>query len=220
MDTSFNFAPVATLSVFVLGILFTPLLRKWDFFLTSNKKKKLLLTELADCRHYLRQIIVDHFKLLHTLEEAKDASGRISNVPIPIVVSFDLDFIKEFYKECLLQLTVDERHLVRGVPENLKLIKTLSSDFQHDVLNDNYYNVRALRNIIWTCSVLYCQLEQLQDGSYKRDETNGSVESAKQCLMEFGYTEEQISKANALKSMLTKEQRDSVKSEHQFFVPE
>ncbi|HHF2869536.1 TPA: hypothetical protein ACPJZQ_004723 [Vibrio alginolyticus] len=219
MNESFNFAPVVTLGVFVLGILFTPLMRKWDYYLASSKTKKVLFTELTDCRDYLKDVATEHFRLLHTLETQSDANGYIQKVPVPIVNRFDLDFLKDFYKDCLLLLSIDERHLIREVPEKLSKIKDMSDSFVNDVSNDHYYNQRAARNILWASCSLYIEIGDLIRNEYKRGEIQGSIESTKLALLEFGVTEEQMETANAFKSMLSEEQRSSLSTTAGYRVP-
>ncbi|WP_394143881.1 hypothetical protein [Vibrio atypicus] len=220
MNESINYAPLVTLGVFILGLLFTPILRKWEFYLASSKKKKLLSTELSDCRNYLKSIIIEHFKLLYTLEKAQDENGNVGKVPVSVVTTFDLDFLKEFYKDSLLLLSVDERHFVRGVPEKLLNLKLMSQNFTKDVVDDSYYNQRAIRNILWASSTLYCELNDYLNKEYDMNVSIGSIEATKKCLLEFGYTEEHMEFAQAFKSMLTEQQRNSLNSSHNFFVPE
>ncbi|HHK8587574.1 TPA: hypothetical protein ACQYCL_004498 [Vibrio parahaemolyticus] len=218
MNESINFAPFITLGVFVLGILFTPLMRKWDFYLSSSKNKKVLYAELSDCRLYLKSIAIEHFKLLHALETQADAQGNIPQIPVPIVKKFDLDFLKDFYKECLLLLSVDERHLVRGIPEKLDSIRTMSGDFLQDVTKDSYYNQRAVRNILWASCSLYCEINDLLNNKYKQGEIFGSIESTQVALLEFGFSDEQMETAKAFKSLLTEEQRNAINDPLRFFV--
>lgn len=219
MSESINYAPFVTLGVFFLGVLFTPLLRRWDSYLLSSKNKRVLYAELSDCKEYLRAIAADHFKLLYHLEVQVDEKGNIPLIPVPIISTFDLNFLKDFYKESILLLSVDERHLVRGIPEKLNNIKNMSGDFVRDVSKDSYYNRRAVRNILWASCSLYCELRDLLNKKYKRDESLGSLESTKMALLEFGFTEEQLAAANTFKSMLSEEQRNSLNSTQNFFVP-
>ncbi|KLV03272.1 hypothetical protein ABT56_20320 [Photobacterium aquae] len=218
MNESINLAPLTTLGVFVLGILFTPLMRKWDSYLSSLKNKKVLYTELSDCRLYLKSIAIEHFKLLYTLETQVDINENISQIPVPIVNKFDLDFLKDFYKECLVLLSIDERHLVRGIPEELINIKTMSSNFLHDITEDHYYNLRAVRNILWGACSLYCNINDLLNGRYNRSETLDSIDSTKVALLEFGFSYEQMETAKAFKSILTEEQRNSLNASQNFFM--
>ncbi len=219
MNSSFDYASFVTLGVFVLGILFTPLLKNWDFYLTSSKKKKILITELSDCNEYLRVIIIDHFKLLCDLESQADENGRVGKIPVPIVAQFDLDFLKDFYKASILVLSIDERHLIRGVPEKLTNIKEMSTDLVNDVSTDSFYNQRAIRNVLWASSVLYCELTDLLNKKYKRGDNLGSIDATKVVLIEFGFTEEEIQIADVYKSMLTESQRNSLNNNNHFLVP-
>ena len=220
MTEAFNYAPLVTLGVFILGILFMPLLRRWEFFLASDKKKKLLITELSDCRYYLKDIIIEHFKLLYRLEQAQDENGHVGKIPVQIVSTFDLDFLKDFYKECLQILTTDERYLIRGVPEKLNDLKAMSQAFINDVCNESFYNQREIRNILWAASTLYCELDDLISKEYDKSCVLGSMDSTRKCLLEFGFTVEQMEYAQAFKSMLSEEQRISLNTNNGFFVPE
>lgn len=217
MSESINLVPFVTLGVFVLGILFTPLMRTLDSYLSSSKNKKVLYTELSDCKLYLKSIAIEHFKLLYVLETQADAHGNISKIPLPIVNKFDLDFLKDFYKECLLLLSVDERHLVRGIPEKLNSIRIMSGDFFQDVNKDSYYNTRCVRNILWASCSLYCEINDLLNKKYKQGEILGSIESTLVALLEFGFSDEQMEVAKAFKSMLTEEQRNSINDPQSFF---
>lgn len=212
MKEVFNIAPFVTLGVFILGILFTPLMRKWEYYLSSSKSKKILYVELSDCKEYLKNIAIGHFKLLHKLETQASHNGEIDKVPVPIVSKFDLDFLKDFYKECITILNVDERHLVRGVPEKLSLIFDMSGELVNEVRSENFYNKRAVRNILWASCSLYCEITELLDDTYKKDKNLDSIESTRTALNEFGFSAEDVENARALKSMLNEEQRNSINS--------
>lgn len=222
MSESFNYAPVATLAVFVLGVLFTPLLRKWDFFLNSGRKKKLLLSEIADCTDYLKDVIDDYFKLIYTLKTASDAQGAIGRVPIPVLKDFDLGFIQDFYKESLSSLTQDQRKLVRSIPHYLKQLKDLSDDFKSQVLNEEYYNIRGARNVLWSACYLHHELSKLilLKGKYKSNDDLNSITATKNVLTSFGISDEDIKESSALKSMLTDEQLENFSGKSTFQIPE
>ena len=198
--------------VFILGILFVPLLRHWDFYLNSRKKKTLLLVEISDCEIYLKGVINNYFKLLYALEKVERDQGKPETIPIPLVENFDLDFIRDFYKECLTQLSKDERKLIRTIPERLKRIKELSDDFNHQVLEKKYYNQRTARNVLWFSSCLYDELERLTDikNEYKSSDSLNSIYTTKKVLNSLGFDKDQIDFSNALKSMLSEEKIQSL----------
>ncbi len=222
MPENFNYAPVATLAVFVFGLVFTPLLRKWDFFLNSGRKKKLLLSEIADCTDYLKDVIDDYFKLIHTLKIASDEQGAIGRVPVPVLKNFDLGFIQDFYKESLSSLTQDQRKLVRSIPHYLKQLKDLAEDFKLQVLNEEYYNIRAARNVLWSACYLHYELSKLGllKGKYKSNFELNSIEAAKSVLTSFGISDEDIQESSVLKSMLTDEQLANFSGKNTFEIPQ
>lgn len=222
MPDNFNYAPVATLAVFILGVLFTPLLRKWDVFLNSGRKKKLLLSEISDCTDYLKDVIDDYFKLVYTLKVASDDQEAISRVPVPALKDFDLGFIQDFYKESLSSLTQDQRKLIRSIPYNLKQLKELSDDFKSQVLNEQYYNIRAARNVLSSACYLYNDLSKLGllKGKYKFNDELNSIEATKKVLTSFGISDEEIQESSALKSMLTDEQLANFSGKNTFEIPQ
>lgn len=220
MKESFTYAPFVTIGVFLLGLLCTPILRRWEFWLFALKKKRLLTIELSECRGYLRSIIVDHFYLLLALENSKDEGDKVSAVPIPIVVNFDLDFLREFYKESLFVLTTNERYLARGIPERLSNLKKMSEECIDSIMSKKFYSQRIIRNIIWYASTLYCDLNNYDQKKFDKDNCLDSIEATKFSLNEFGINESEIIAANVFKSMLSDEQKYFLRSNKNFVSSE
>jgi len=221
-NSNFNYAPFVTLAVFILGLLFTPVLRNWEFFLASKKKKRLLFAELKDCRIYLEEIISIYFRLLATLESSKDENDNVGKIPIPLIQNFDLNFIIEFYKESLLLLTQEQRLFLREVPAQLKMIKDYSETFNNAVLNEKFYNTRNIRNIIWLSCHLHSELGQLlkMKKKYNRTKSKDSIEVTKETLISLNYSEADIESAKVLKSMLTDLERSNFSGKSSFQVPD
>ena len=122
---------------------------------------------------------------------------------------------------CRLILTQEQRKLVRSIPHNLKQIKELSDDFKAQVLDEEYYNIRAARNVLWSACYLYHELTQLDllKNKYKTDNAMNSVVATKNVLTSFGISDEDIKKASALKSMLTDEQLTNFNGKNTFEIP-
>jgi hypothetical protein len=216
-----DYSALVALLTFAAGILLSPVMKKWDNMLNSRTHLDNLYIEIEDCCTYLENIIKSHFDLLFKLETQKTTESLIPKMPIPLIDEYDTQFIHMFYAEALKTLNPAQRNTIRIIDNTIVTLLNQSEQLQTDVLNENLYNVRSIRNIISKSCYLYYHLQRMhvEKERYTGNQSLNSFDSTMHVLQAFGYTLDAIKKADALKTMLTKEEINALSNNQTHSIP-
>lgn len=212
-----DYSAIVALATFIFGVLLTPVLKRWDDSLNTKNHVDNLFIEIDDCCSYLEDVIKNHFDFLHAIETKKDEKSYLKDkIPVPLVDRYDSQFIKVFYGEALKKLNPAQRITVRSIDNSLSDLVKNSDILVADIIDKNLYNVRMVRNILSKSCYLYYHLHRMkiEKERYVGNSSLSSFDSTMHVLNAFGYSSEVIKAANPIKTMLSREQVESL-SENQ-----
>lgn len=210
-----DYSALIALTTFVAGVLLNPAIKKWDYILNSKQHNEHLYIEIDDCCSYLENIIRSHFDFLHHLERNKNEQGYIDlSIPmaVPLVEKYDTQFIHVFYCEAVKMLNPAQRNTIKIIDGSILMLVEQSESLRKDIQDECYYNTRSIRNIISKSCYVYYHLHRMkiEKERYTGSSSLNSFDSTKHVLLAFGYPIESIEVANPLKTMLSKEQIDTL----------
>ncbi|MCR3972413.1 hypothetical protein [Aeromonas veronii] len=210
-----DYSALIAFTTFIAGVLLNPVIKKWDYLLNTKQHNERLYIEIEDCCSYLENIIISHFDFLYHLEKNKNENGLInlSNpIVVPLVEKYDTQFIHTFYCEALKMLNPAQRNTIKIIDGSVLMLVEQSESLRRDIQDECYYNTRSIRNIISKSCYVYYHLHRMkiEKERYTGSSSLNSFDSTKHVLLAFGYSMESIEIANPLKTMLSKEQIDTL----------
>ncbi|MFM1647599.1 MULTISPECIES: hypothetical protein [Aeromonas] len=210
-----DYSALIALTTFAAGVLLNPVMKKWDYLLNSKQHNERLYIEIEDCCSYLENIIRSHFDFLYNLEKNKNEQGHIDlSIPmaVPLVEKYDTQFIHAFYCEALKMLNPAQRNTIKIIDSSVTILVEQSEALRRDIQDKFNYNTRSIRNIISKSCYVYYHLHRMkiEKERYSGSSSLNSFDSTKHVLLAFGYSSDSLNVANPLKTMLSREQIDTL----------